>query len=105
MLEALESILTELARVRLHGISAPEFERALRDEESGIENTALEADKAYSEDVRDEYVRNFLYGELVSGAPRSGWGAARGRREARWAHGHDHAGRGWFLALALGLRA
>lgn len=32
-----------------------------------VETTYLERDQSYCTDVRDEYVRHFLYGELVTG--------------------------------------
>ena len=32
-----------------------------------LETNYLERDQAYSSDLRDEYIRHFLYGEFVSG--------------------------------------
>ncbi|EFJ46689.1 hypothetical protein VOLCADRAFT_105434 [Volvox carteri f. nagariensis] len=66
-LTALESLLTEVARVRLHGIGPAEFARAISEMTSEIENTALEADQGYCTEIRDEYVRHFLYNEFVTG--------------------------------------
>ncbi|GIL48315.1 hypothetical protein Vafri_4598 [Volvox africanus] len=67
VLSALESLLTEVARVRLHGIGPAEFARALSELQSEVENTALEADQGYCTEIRDEYVRHFLNNEFVTG--------------------------------------
>ncbi|GFR46295.1 hypothetical protein Agub_g7851, partial [Astrephomene gubernaculifera] len=67
VLPALESLLTEVARVRLHGIGPAELSRAVSELISDIENTTLEADQGYCTDIRDEYVRHFLYDEFVTG--------------------------------------
>jgi hypothetical protein len=100
-LRALEALLTEIARLRLHGINDRQFEQvgnnlvhchgtgttsdygwmvlqwlgwrlcwwlqALADIRSDIENTWLERDQSYCWDIRDEYCRNFLEGEMVTG--------------------------------------
>ncbi|GIL74679.1 hypothetical protein Vretimale_2315 [Volvox reticuliferus] len=67
VLTALESLLTEVARVRLHGIGPAEVARALSELQSEVENTALEADQGYCTEIRDEYVRHFLNDEFVTG--------------------------------------
>jgi hypothetical protein len=48
--------------------------QALADIRSDIENTWLERDQSYCWDIRDEYCRNFLEGEMVTGetTPTSG---------------------------------
>ncbi|KAG2499479.1 hypothetical protein HYH03_002426 [Edaphochlamys debaryana] len=66
-LPALEALLTEVARVRLHGLSPAELARAEAELVADIENTALEADQGYCMDIRDEYVRHFLHDEFVTG--------------------------------------
>ncbi|KAJ9517538.1 hypothetical protein QJQ45_024978 [Haematococcus lacustris] len=66
-LRALESLLTEVARIRLHGITPRQLKHALADLKSDIENTYLERDQSYCWDIRDEYCRHFLQGEFVTG--------------------------------------
>ncbi|WIA32467.1 hypothetical protein OEZ86_003287 [Tetradesmus obliquus] len=66
-LRALEAVLVELARVRLHGFSQREFSNAVKSMQADIETTYLEADQGYCTDIRDEYVRHFLGEEFVSG--------------------------------------
>mmetsp|Transcript_12208 Transcript_12208/g.26250 ORF Transcript_12208/g.26250 Transcript_12208/m.26250 type:complete len:1102 (+) Transcript_12208:74-3379(+) len=66
-LRALETLLTEVARVRLHGFTKREIERALREMRAEIENTFLERDQGYCWDIRDEYLRHFLNDEFVTG--------------------------------------
>ncbi|OMO91642.1 hypothetical protein COLO4_18248 [Corchorus olitorius] len=66
-LEALESMLIEVARVRLHGFSEREISvvRALL--LSSIESAYLERDQMESTDLRDEYVQHFVDGKPVIG--------------------------------------
>jgi len=56
-----------VARVRVHGISSKEFGRTVKDMKAEVERTFLEREQAYSHDLRDEYVRNFLNQEFVIG--------------------------------------
>ncbi|GKV11869.1 hypothetical protein SLEP1_g23087 [Rubroshorea leprosula] len=66
-LEALESMLIEVARVRLHGFSEREISvvRALLMSE--IESAYLERDQMQSTSLRDEYVQHFIRDEPVIG--------------------------------------
>ncbi|RAL48802.1 hypothetical protein DM860_001122 [Cuscuta australis] len=66
-LEALESMLTEVARVRLHGFSEREISvvRALLMSE--IESAYLEREQMQSTSLRDEYLQHFLRNEPVIG--------------------------------------
>ncbi|XP_015571815.1 zinc protease PQQL-like isoform X2 [Ricinus communis] len=66
-LEALESMLLEVARVRLHGFSEREISivRALLMAE--IESAYLERDQMQSTNLRDEYLQHFLRNEPVVG--------------------------------------
>ncbi|KAI4350751.1 hypothetical protein L6164_005172 [Bauhinia variegata] len=66
-IEALESMLTEVARVRLHGFSEREISivRALLMSE--IESAYLERDQIQSTTLRDEYLQHFLHNEPVIG--------------------------------------
>ncbi|KAK2986241.1 hypothetical protein RJ640_027336 [Escallonia rubra] len=66
-IEALESMLTEVAKVRLHGFSEREISvvRALL--MSDIESTYLERDQMQSTSLRDEYLQHFLRNEPVIG--------------------------------------
>ena len=66
-LRALECLLTEVARVRLHGFEQEEFDRALKRMKSEISNTWKERDEGHASDIRDEYLRNFLSNEIVLG--------------------------------------
>ncbi|XP_020080244.1 zinc protease PQQL-like [Ananas comosus] len=65
--EALESMLLEVARVRLHGFSEREISivRALMMSE--IESAFLERDQMQSTSLRDEYLQHFLRKEPVVG--------------------------------------
>ncbi|XP_047310984.1 zinc protease PQQL-like [Impatiens glandulifera] len=67
-LDALESMLIELARVRLHGFSEREISivRALLMSE--MESAYLERDQMQSTTLRDEYLQHFLQNEPVVGA-------------------------------------
>ncbi|KAK8679341.1 hypothetical protein V6N13_144796 [Hibiscus sabdariffa] len=66
-LQALESMLLEVARVRLHGFSEREvsFVRALLMSE--IESAYLERDQMQSTSLRDEYIQHFIHNEPVIG--------------------------------------
>ncbi|XP_027343571.1 zinc protease PQQL-like isoform X1 [Abrus precatorius] len=66
-IEALESMLIEVARVRLHGFSEREISivRALLMSE--IESAYLERDQVQSTSLRDEYLQHFLHKEPVVG--------------------------------------
>ncbi|KAL3747335.1 hypothetical protein ACJRO7_016163 [Eucalyptus globulus] len=66
-MEALESMLTEVARVRIHGFSEREISivRALLLSE--IESAYLERDQMQSTSLRDELIQHFLRGEPVIG--------------------------------------
>ncbi|RWR72552.1 zinc protease PQQL-like protein isoform X1 [Cinnamomum micranthum f. kanehirae] len=66
-IEALESMLLEVARVRLHGFSEREIGivRALMMSE--IESAYLERDQMQSTTLRDEYLQHFLRNEPVVG--------------------------------------
>ncbi|KAG7988807.1 hypothetical protein I3843_03G206000 [Carya illinoinensis] len=66
-IDALESMLIEVARVRLHGFSEREISivRALLMSE--IESAYLERDQMQSTSLRDEYLQHFLRNEPVVG--------------------------------------
>ncbi|KAL1364192.1 hypothetical protein HN51_012358 [Arachis hypogaea] len=66
-IDALESMLMEVARVRLHGFSDREIAivRALLMSE--IESAYLERDQIQSTSLRDEYLQHFLHNEPVVG--------------------------------------
>jgi hypothetical protein len=66
-LASLESMLLEVARVRLHGFSEREISvvRALMMSE--IESAYLERDQVQSTSLRDEYIQHFLHKEPVIG--------------------------------------
>lgn len=66
-IEALKSMLTEIARVRMHGFSEREIAvvRALLMSE--IESAYLERDQMQSTNLRDEYLQHFLRNEPVVG--------------------------------------
>ncbi|KAL5728894.1 hypothetical protein ACHQM5_001921 [Ranunculus cassubicifolius] len=64
-IEALESMLMEIARVRLHGFTEREISIVRTLLMSDIESTYLERDQLQSTDLRDEYVQHFLYNEPV----------------------------------------
>ncbi|KAF7819724.1 zinc protease PQQL-like isoform X1 [Senna tora] len=66
-IEALESMLTEVVRVQLHGFSEREISivRALLMSE--IESAYLERDQIQSTSLRDEYLQHFLHNEPVVG--------------------------------------
>ncbi|XP_074359577.1 zinc protease PQQL-like [Apium graveolens] len=64
-IEALESMLTEVARVRLHGFSEREIAIARAFLLSEIESAYLERDQMQSTSLRDEYLQHFLHDEPV----------------------------------------
>jgi predicted Zn-dependent peptidase len=66
-LRALECLLTEAARVRLHGFKEEEIERAMRSMKSEICQTYRERNEGHATDIRDEYLRHFLSNEIVLG--------------------------------------
>ncbi|XP_071721497.1 zinc protease PQQL-like isoform X2 [Rutidosis leptorrhynchoides] len=66
-LDALESMLTEVARVRLHGFSDREISVARAMMMSEIESAYLERDQVQSTSLREEYLHHFLRNEPVVG--------------------------------------
>lgn len=64
-LPALEAMLVELARMRLHGLTDREVAIGKARIEASIETNYVERDQSESEDLRDEYVRHFTSGEAV----------------------------------------
>ncbi|CAA0814299.1 Insulinase (Peptidase family M16) protein [Striga hermonthica] len=65
--EALESMLIEVARVRVHGFSEREISVARALLMSEIESAYLERDQMQSSNLRDEYIQHFLRNEPVIG--------------------------------------
>lgn len=66
-LQALESVLTEVARVRMHGFSDREIAIVRAFLMADIESAYLERDQMQSTSLRDEYLQHFLRGEPVVG--------------------------------------
>ncbi|KAL6958556.1 hypothetical protein U1Q18_048858 [Sarracenia purpurea var. burkii] len=66
-IKSLESMLTEVARVRLHGFSEREVSAVRALLMSEIESAYLERDQMQSTSLRDEYLRHFLHNEPVIG--------------------------------------
>eukprot|EP00899_Mesostigma_viride_P018829 jgi/Mesvir1/26948/Mv20668-RA.1 len=64
---ALEAMLTEVARVRLHGFTEREVAIAKARTMADLESSYLERDQFQSEDLRDEYLQHFLRHEPVPG--------------------------------------
>ncbi|XP_051150426.1 zinc protease PQQL-like isoform X2 [Andrographis paniculata] len=64
---ALESMLIEVARVRMHGFSEREISVARALLMSEIESAYLERDQMQSTNLRDEYIQHFLRNEPVVG--------------------------------------
>lgn len=64
---ALESILTEIARVRQHGFSDREIAVVRAFSMADIESAYLEKDQMQSTSLRDEYLQHFLRREPVVG--------------------------------------
>ncbi|KAI4380729.1 hypothetical protein MLD38_006890 [Melastoma candidum] len=65
--DALESMLTEVARVRMHGFSEREISVVRASLLSEIESAYLERDQTQSSSLHDELVQHFLRGEPVIG--------------------------------------
>ncbi|KAF5184288.1 Zinc protease pqql-like [Thalictrum thalictroides] len=65
--EALESMLMEIARVRLHGFTEREILTVRSLLMSEIESAYLERDQMQSTSLRDEYLQHFLRNEPVIG--------------------------------------
>ncbi|XP_010536848.1 PREDICTED: zinc protease PQQL-like isoform X2 [Tarenaya hassleriana] len=66
-LVSLESMLLEIARVRLHGFSEREISIVRALIMSEIESAYLERDQVQSTSLRDEYIQHFLHKEPVIG--------------------------------------
>ncbi|XP_050218354.1 zinc protease PQQL-like [Mercurialis annua] len=66
-LEAVESMLLEVARVRLHGFSEREISIVRSLLMAEIESAYLERDQIQSTNLREEYLQNFLRNEPVVG--------------------------------------
>ncbi|KAK1264477.1 hypothetical protein QJS04_geneDACA018123 [Acorus gramineus] len=66
-IEALESMLMEVARVRHHGFSEREISTVRALMMSDIESAYLERDQMQSTSLRDEYLQHFLHKEPVVG--------------------------------------
>lgn len=66
-LKGLESLLTEIERVKRYGFTAPELERFKKDFLSYYEQAYNERDKSQSRNYADEYIRNFLNDEPIPG--------------------------------------
>ncbi|KAL0374453.1 UNVERIFIED_CONTAM: Zinc protease PQQL-like [Sesamum radiatum] len=64
---ALESMLIEVARVRMHGFSEREISISRALLMSEIESAYLERDQMQSTNLRDEYIQHFLRNEPVVG--------------------------------------
>jgi len=65
----LEALLTEVERVRRHGFTAGELERAKKEWLLGYEQAERERGKIESTTFAEEFVRAFTYGESVPGIP------------------------------------
>ncbi|POO00604.1 Coenzyme PQQ biosynthesis protein [Trema orientale] len=66
-IKALESMLTEVARVRIHGFSEREVTIVRAQLMSEIESAYLERDQMQSSSLQDEYLQHFLRNEPVIG--------------------------------------
>ncbi|XP_024516679.1 zinc protease PQQL-like [Selaginella moellendorffii] len=66
-LEAVESILTEVARIRLHGFSERELAMVRAFLTADMESAYLERDQMQSTSYREEYMEHFLHNEPVVG--------------------------------------
>ncbi|KAG0557873.1 hypothetical protein KC19_11G163400 [Ceratodon purpureus] len=66
-LQALEQMLTEVARVRRHGFSEREIALVRAFLMADIESAYLERDQMQSTSLREEYLQHFLRGEPVLG--------------------------------------
>ena len=67
LLRGLEAVLTEAARVRLHGFTQSELDREKTEALRGMERANAERDKARSRGFASEYIRHFLTGEPIPG--------------------------------------
>ncbi len=67
VLESLETLFTEVARVRVHGLTASEVERMKADTLRSYEQMYQERNNSSSGGFANEYVRNFLEGEPAPG--------------------------------------
>eukprot|EP00892_Ulva_mutabilis_P009176 jgi/Ulvmu1/6630/UM003_0268.1 len=67
-LDALETVLRELARLRLHSAEPREVEVARMRYLTDYESLYLERDQVFCDDLASEYVRHFTRRELVVGA-------------------------------------
>lgn len=67
VLPGLEAIATEAARIKEHGFSESELERAKRQTALFIESLYTTRDESNSSLFADEYLRNFFEGEFVPG--------------------------------------
>ncbi|MCU0228627.1 MAG: insulinase family protein [Bryobacterales bacterium] len=67
VLESLEALFTEVARVRVHGFTATEIERMKADSLRSYEQMFQERNNSNSAGFADEYVRHFLEGEPAPG--------------------------------------
>ncbi|HEY6552144.1 MAG TPA: pitrilysin family protein, partial [Vicinamibacteria bacterium] len=65
----LEALLAEVERVRRHGFTAGELERAKKEWLLGYEQAERERGKIESTTFAEEFVRAFTYGESVPGIP------------------------------------
>ncbi|NNF05366.1 MAG: insulinase family protein, partial [Candidatus Eisenbacteria bacterium] len=63
----LKTLMTEIARVRAHGFTQTELERAKADYMAGIERAFNERDKTDNGAYAAEYIRNFLEDEPIPG--------------------------------------
>ncbi|MBM4186152.1 MAG: insulinase family protein [Gemmatimonadetes bacterium] len=63
----LEAVLTEVERVRRHGFTAGEFDRAKRDFLRAYEQAYAEREKTESGQYAEEYIRHFLSREPIPG--------------------------------------
>jgi len=63
----LRALLTEIRRVKQHGFTASEYERAKADVLTSIETAYNERDKQQSDTYANEYVRAFTDGEPIPG--------------------------------------
>lgn len=65
--KGLSSLLTEIKRVQKYGFTATELQRLKSQVMRNMEQIYRERDKLYSDDLADEYGRNFLLGEPAPG--------------------------------------
>lgn len=67
ILRGLEVLLTEAERVKQHGFTETELERAKTNQMRQLEQALHEKDKTQSQSYASEYSRNFLEGEPIPG--------------------------------------